>query len=270
MLRQPLPRHNSRISSRTRGDAPTRPRTTRRSNRASRRIRNRSRRIRHPTRLRRPRRTIRPIRALPRQIWVPATGWHQSHATYSIHNNIHNNIRNNIHSSIRRIQQAPAFQQQAPPPCPHISRLIREPTDSAVSINGFLRTAISRVTRSSARWRKAHRGWRGGRAAWTAGDWPRFAGAKGRPRGRHLKTGFELTSITLADGQQLPIQSQMVTRNGQTSVGRDVGAVAGTTVLGAAVGAAADWAAPLSEQARALLSGSCRPPDSWTPHRGLP
>jgi hypothetical protein len=54
------------------------------------------------------------------------------------------------------------------------------------------------------------------------------------------KLGLELTSLTLVDGQQLSVQSQMITRNGTTSVGRDVGAVAGTTALGAAVGAAAD------------------------------
>ncbi|MDP9169316.1 MAG: hypothetical protein M3N54_01750, partial [Acidobacteriota bacterium] len=47
--------------------------------------------------------------------------------------------------------------------------------------------------------------------------------------------------ITLADGTQLPIQSQMITRNGTTSVGNDVGVVAGTTALGAAIGAGADW-----------------------------
>jgi hypothetical protein len=55
------------------------------------------------------------------------------------------------------------------------------------------------------------------------------------------KLGVELTGLTLVDGQQLQIQSQMISRNGDTSAGRDVGAVAGTTALGAAVGAAADW-----------------------------
>ncbi len=55
------------------------------------------------------------------------------------------------------------------------------------------------------------------------------------------KLGVELTSLTMVDGQQMPIQSQMITRNGNTSVGRDVGAVAGTTALGAAIGAGADW-----------------------------
>jgi hypothetical protein len=52
---------------------------------------------------------------------------------------------------------------------------------------------------------------------------------------------LQLTDLTLVDGQQLPIQSQMVTRSGPTSEGRDAGAIAGTTAVGAAVGAAADW-----------------------------
>lgn len=53
--------------------------------------------------------------------------------------------------------------------------------------------------------------------------------------------GIQLTDITLVDGQNVPIQSQLVSRNGSTSVGRDVAAVGGTTALGAAVGASADW-----------------------------
>ena len=55
----------------------------------------------------------------------------------------------------------------------------------------------------------------------------------------HLK--LELTGITLVDGSNLLIQSQLVNRQGPTSVGRDVAAVGGTTALGAAAGAAADW-----------------------------
>src|ERR1039457_6152621 len=47
---------------------------------------------------------------------------------------------------------------------------------------------------------------------------------------------LQLTGLTLADGTQANIQSQMVDRNGPTSVGRDVAAVATTTGLGAAVG----------------------------------
>ena len=55
------------------------------------------------------------------------------------------------------------------------------------------------------------------------------------------RLGVELIGLTLADGQQLQVQSQMVARNGGTSVGSDVGVVAGTTALGAAIGAGADW-----------------------------
>jgi hypothetical protein len=55
------------------------------------------------------------------------------------------------------------------------------------------------------------------------------------------KLGVELISLSLVDGQQLPIQSQMIGRTGGTSVGRDAGAIAGTTALGAAIGAGVDW-----------------------------
>ncbi len=49
----------------------------------------------------------------------------------------------------------------------------------------------------------------------------------------------QMTELTLVDGQQIPLQTQFVSRNGSTSVGRDAGAIAGTTGLGAAIGAAA-------------------------------
>ena len=55
------------------------------------------------------------------------------------------------------------------------------------------------------------------------------------------RLGVQLTELTLADGQQVPIQTQLISHSAGTSVGRDVGAVAGTTAAGAAVGAAADW-----------------------------
>jgi hypothetical protein len=53
------------------------------------------------------------------------------------------------------------------------------------------------------------------------------------------RLAVELTGLTLVDGQQVSIQSQMVNRNGQTSVGRDAGAIGGATALGAIVGAGA-------------------------------
>ncbi len=51
----------------------------------------------------------------------------------------------------------------------------------------------------------------------------------------------QLTELTLVDGQQIPIQSQFINRQGPTSVGQDAGVIAGTTALGAAIGAAAGW-----------------------------
>jgi len=54
------------------------------------------------------------------------------------------------------------------------------------------------------------------------------------------RLGIQLTDLTLVDGQQVLIQSQLISRSGRTSVGRDAGAIAGTTALGAAIGAGAD------------------------------
>src|SRR5579863_7564348 len=58
----------------------------------------------------------------------------------------------------------------------------------------------------------------------------------GRVKGvSHL--GIQLTDLTAVDGQQFPLQSELVTRDGRTSTGRDAGAIAGTTGVGAAAGA---------------------------------
>jgi hypothetical protein len=48
----------------------------------------------------------------------------------------------------------------------------------------------------------------------------------------------ELTELNLVDGQQIPIKTQLLARNGDTSVGRDVGAIGGTAAVGAIAGAA--------------------------------
>ncbi len=53
--------------------------------------------------------------------------------------------------------------------------------------------------------------------------------------------GVALTELTLMDGQQIPIQSQMISRNGPTSYGRDAAAIGGTTAVGAAIGAGVGW-----------------------------
>ncbi len=55
------------------------------------------------------------------------------------------------------------------------------------------------------------------------------------------RLAVQLMDLTLADGQPVPVQTQLIGKNGPTSVGRDVGAVGATTATGAAIGAAADW-----------------------------
>jgi hypothetical protein len=67
--------------------------------------------------------------------------------------------------------------------------------------------------------------------------------------------GVELTELSLVDGQQLPVKTQFISRRGDTSVGRDVGAVGVTTGLGAAIGAAAGggWGAGIGALAGAAV-----------------
>jgi hypothetical protein len=55
------------------------------------------------------------------------------------------------------------------------------------------------------------------------------------------KLGIELTSLTAVDGQQIPVQTQLVTRAGHSNTGRDVATVGTTTAVGAVIGTAADW-----------------------------
>jgi hypothetical protein len=62
----------------------------------------------------------------------------------------------------------------------------------------------------------------------------------GRAKGTS-RLAVQLTDLSVVDGQQVPIQTQLVSRTGATTEGRDAGAIAGTTATGAAIGAAADW-----------------------------
>jgi hypothetical protein len=55
------------------------------------------------------------------------------------------------------------------------------------------------------------------------------------------RLAVKLTDLTTVDGQKVNLQTAMAGRRGDTSVGRDAAAIGGTTALGAAVGAAADW-----------------------------
>jgi hypothetical protein len=61
----------------------------------------------------------------------------------------------------------------------------------------------------------------------------------GRVKGTS-KLGFELTDLTVADGTQVPLHTQLMQYSGNTSQGRDAAAIGTTTGVGAAIGAAAD------------------------------
>uniref|UniRef100_Q029W3 Uncharacterized protein n=1 Tax=Solibacter usitatus (strain Ellin6076) TaxID=234267 RepID=Q029W3_SOLUE len=70
----------------------------------------------------------------------------------------------------------------------------------------------------------------------------RVADAQRSGHGRSSsRLALQLTALTLADGTQANVQSQLVNRRGPSNVGNDVGTVATTTAVGAAIGAAADW-----------------------------
>jgi hypothetical protein len=53
--------------------------------------------------------------------------------------------------------------------------------------------------------------------------------------------GIELTELTVVDGRQLPILTELWQGSGETSHGEDTATVAGGTGLGALIGAAAGW-----------------------------
>jgi hypothetical protein len=60
--------------------------------------------------------------------------------------------------------------------------------------------------------------------------------------GHAAKLGVQVTNLTLVDGQQLPINTQLTSRRGATTPGGvEAGTVVATTGLGAAIGAAAGW-----------------------------
>jgi hypothetical protein len=51
--------------------------------------------------------------------------------------------------------------------------------------------------------------------------------------------GLQVTDMTLADGQQAPVQTSLATRSGRGIGGRDAAVIGGTTAVGAGVGAVA-------------------------------
>src|SRR5258708_14510684 len=61
----------------------------------------------------------------------------------------------------------------------------------------------------------------------------------GRVKGTS-RLGLELTELSLADGRQMTVKTQLMERRGDTSKGRDAAAIGATTGVGAAIGAAVD------------------------------
>jgi hypothetical protein len=53
------------------------------------------------------------------------------------------------------------------------------------------------------------------------------------------RLGLELTDLTLVDGSQAPVRTELVNRNGTTSVGRDAVGIGAATGVGAIIGAGA-------------------------------
>jgi hypothetical protein len=75
----------------------------------------------------------------------------------------------------------------------------------------------------------------------------RVAEAERAHADRPSRLALELTSVTLADGTQLPIRSQLVNRQGGTTpTGDQVGTVATTTGIGAVIGGVAGGGAGLA------------------------
>jgi hypothetical protein len=65
------------------------------------------------------------------------------------------------------------------------------------------------------------------------------AGKAGRVRGTS-RLGLELTELSLVDGQQLPVRTELIQYAGDTSKARDATAIATVSGTGAAIGAVAD------------------------------
>jgi hypothetical protein len=61
----------------------------------------------------------------------------------------------------------------------------------------------------------------------------------GRVKGTS-RLALELTDVTIADGQNLPVRTELVQHSGGTSQGRDIAAIGTATGIGAAIGAGAD------------------------------
>jgi hypothetical protein len=140
-------------------------------------------------------------------------------------------------------QDSPSMQRQAPPPIP-LLLTIKPGTYVTVRVNqvlssdhnqagdAFAATLVKPVVVDGIV--VAERGQ-------TLGGRVSEAQKAGRVQGV-ARLGVELTDLPIADGQQLPIKTQLVSRAGPTSVGRDAGAITATTVTGTIIGAGIEGA----------------------------
>ena len=70
----------------------------------------------------------------------------------------------------------------------------------------------------------------------------RVAVAQHHGSGKAGKLGVQLTTLTLVDGQQIPLNTELTSRRGATTPGgAEAGTIVASTGVGAAIGAAAGW-----------------------------
>ena len=83
-------------------------------------------------------------------------------------------------------------------------------------------------------------GWVVARRGQTVMGQVKFVKKAGRVKGVS-QLGVDLTDVTLVNGEQAPILSELWKASGGTSHGADAATIGGTTAFGALIGSAADW-----------------------------
>jgi hypothetical protein len=142
--------------------------------------------------------------------------------------------------------------QNAPPPRPRQSRPLPPPpaaltipagTVISVRVNEFLssdRNQVGDRVTATLQQPLVVNGYVVARRGQTLVGQVEAAQKAGRVKGTS-QLGIELTDITLVDGQQRPILTELWKGSGGTSHGQDAATIGGTTALGAIIGSAADW-----------------------------
>ena len=150
-------------------------------------------------------------------------------------------------------QQQPNFQGAPPPQGPGPAHTVASssPADHplagsfvSVRINGWLSSDRNHqgdsftATLDQPSWSMASWSRSADRPSLDALPGPKKPDASRAPR----KSASQPTDSTLVDGQTVQVRSQMIDRNGPTSVGRDVGSRCLHHRVGAAIGAGVGWA----------------------------